>query len=365
MATSGRKGFLRPRVSVKTHPKVLMSDSLAFFQQLSTLFQAGTAIYEALIISAGQSESDGMRDVILDLAAQVGAGTALNDAMASYPEHFITEWIEIVRSGELSGTLGEVLVQLTSQIDRAQVLRGKMVSAMIYPAIVCSVSVLVVVILMVKVVPTFAAMFASTGKALPGPTQLVMDISHFLTDNGLTIFVGLVVAAWGFRRYIKTPEGRENYQRTMIGLPLIGDLVVVSCMQSFANNLALLLRAGLPLNRAIESMVGIFDKNIVYQVALRDVQGSVERGGQLGDAAERTELFTTITVAKLKIGEESGTLPKVKDEVEVFYSRKLETVVERMSGSVETLVILFMGVTTAGILSAVYLPMFSMAGGVG
>jgi len=358
-------GLMKPRVSSKVHPKVEDVDILAFFQQLATLFRAGTPIYEAIVISGDQCQSEELKGLIDQIGRKVAAGEALCEALASFPKHFEKEWVEVIKSGEASGKLGDILAQLVKQIDAAQQMRATIVSAMMYPCIILCVAVGAVAVMLVKVVPTFAAMFNSFDKELPGITQSVLAVSDFLQERGFTIAVVLTVVIMGVRRYVKTPDGRRNRDQLLVAVPLIGDVVVQACMQKYAMNVALLLRAGLPLLETIQSMKGIFSTNYVYETAMTRVSKHVERGGNVADALEQTGVFTTFVVSMTRIGEESGTLPQVLDEVDQFYRRKVETLIGRVTGSMETVVILFMGVAVAVILTSVYLPMFSMAGGVG
>jgi type IV pilus assembly protein PilC len=357
-------GLLKPRVSLKVHRGIRGDDILSFFRQLSTLIGASTPIYESIVIAGEQGQSTELREVVSGIAQKVAGGSALYGAMLQHGEHFRREWIEIIRSGEISGQLARVLAQLTEQVDRARVLRGKIVSAMIYPAILFAVCVLCVVVLIVKVVPTFASMFTSTGKRLPDITQFVLDLSEFLQHHGLELLAGIAIFVLLFRRYARTSGGRATIHSTLLGLPIVGDVLVISYMQRFANNGALLLRAGMPLNETIATLASIFETNVLYQRAMRRVQRDVECGGELADAVEHTGLFTSLAVSMIRVGEQSGRLPQVLDDVEVYYRRKLETVVVRMTASLETVVIIVMGAIVAAVLSAIYLPMFSMSSGV-
>lgn len=356
----------KPRINQKHHPKIESADIQAFFAQLATLFRAGTPIHDAILISGEQCQSTGLRELIESVARRVAGGTSLNAALMKYcPKHFKTEWIEIIRSGEDSGLLGQVLERLVTQIDASNQLRSKLVSAMIYPTICMVVAVGAVAVMLVKVVPTFASMFQATDQELPGITQWVLAVSDALSEHGLMILSVIVTVGFMIKRYISTPDGRRMKDQMMVGLPVIGDVVVQVSMQKYANNVAVLLRAGLPLLEAIHSLKGIFRGNSVYETAMDSVAQYVSRGGQLADGVGRTKAFTSFAVSMTRIGEESGTLPECLDEVEVFYRRKVEVLVERLTGSLETAVILFMGVAVAIILTSVYLPMFSMAGGVG
>jgi type IV pilus assembly protein PilC len=357
-------GLFTPRVSIKAHKRVKPDDVLAFFRQLSTLIGASTPVYESIVIAGQQGQSVELRRVVDGIAQKVAGGSALHGAMAQHSEHFRREWVEIVRSGEISGQLGRVLNQLTEQVDRARQIRGKIVSAMIYPAILLVICIVCVVILVVKVVPTFASMFQSTGKKLPEITQFVLGLSAFAQQHGLMVLICAVVGVAVLKSYGRTQAGREIRSRVSLATPVFGDLLVLSYMQRFANNGALLMRAGLPLNQTIETLSGIFESNVLYQRAMIRVQREIESGGLLADAIEKTGLFTTLAVSMIRIGEQTGRLPQVLDEIELYYRRKLETVVGRLTGSLETVVIIGMGVVVAGVLSAIYLPMFSMSSGV-
>jgi type IV pilus assembly protein PilC len=364
MAADAAGGLLKVRVNNKMHPKATNEDVQAFFQQLSTMFRAGTPIYDAITIAGAQCQSTKLQAVIENVAQRVASGQSLNSSLATYPQYFLIEWIEVIRSGEDSGQLGKVLEKLTVQMIAAQELRGKLVSAMMYPIIILCVAIGAIAVMLVKVVPTFANMFQSMGKELPGITQAVLAVSDFLRESGFTIVLGIAAIIFAYRRWVATAEGRRTRDRLLVSLPLVGDVLVQASMQKFASNVALLLRAGLPLLDAIVSMKGIFSGNKTYQEAMTRVTLQVERGGNLADAMEESGVFTSFVVSMTRIGEGSGTLPDVLDEVEVFYRRKVEIVVGRLTGSLETVVILFMGVTVAVILCAVYLPMFSAASGV-
>ncbi len=363
-AINSGKGLWKPRVTNKMHPKVESQDILAFFQQLSTLFRAGTPIYDAIVMSSEQTQSDKLRVVILDIARQVAGGAELNAAMASHRKLFLPEWTEIIASGERSGQLEGMLERLAVQIDAAQQLRSKLVSAMIYPAIVMVVALAALTVMLVKVVPTFADMFDAMGGELPQITQVVLQVSNFLQAHGVLLFAGIVALVMGFKRYIKTPGGSRKWDRFLVSAPMIGEVTVQSYMQKYAINIALLLRAGLPILDAMHALHGIYE-NSMYKAAISRVCHGIERGGGMANGMEDTGMFTSFVVSMTRTGESSGQLPEVLDEVELFYRRKVETVAERLSKSLETVVILGMGICVAVILCSVYLPMFSMASGVG
>ena len=265
-ATQNATGFLKPRVDSKMHPKVQPNDILSFFRQLSTLFSAGTPIYEALVISATQTQSQKLSLIIKEIAEQVASGAPLYAALGKHEAHFKTEWTEVIRSGEESGQLAEVLERLTTQIDAAAQLQSKLVSAMMYPAIILVVAVLAVAVMLVKVVPTFANMFNSFGKELPGITQAVLDVSDFLQTNLLLLIGGVIVTVVGMRRWFRTPEGAKRRDMFLLAMPGIGNVLVEASMQKYANNMTMLLSAGLPLLDTLESLKGIFKLFKIFSV---------------------------------------------------------------------------------------------------
>jgi len=356
--------FLRPRVARKMHDTVRSQDRVAFFQQLTTLFRAGTPLLEALQIAAGQTQSRRLAEIIRDVAGKVAAGAPLHEALAAHPAQFRREWVEVVRSGEDSGQLGDVLEALAAQIDSAAELSSKLRTAMMYPAIVLVVAVLALVVMLVEVVPTFASMFDSFGKELPAITQTVLDVSDFVRDSFFLLAGGIAAGIVLARRWVRTPGGRRSYHALLISLPVLGEAAVQANMQRFAINLRLLLRAGLPLHDAIRSLQGIFESNVVYRDSLETVGATIATGGTLAGGLEATGVFTTFASRMVRIGEESGTLVDVLGQLDDYYKRKVEAFVARAASLLETITILGMGVTVAVILCAIYLPLFSMASGV-
>lgn len=354
-------GFIRPRVSISKHEKILLPDKLAFFRQLNTLFTAGTPLYDALVIASEQTESKGLGRIVSDIADKVAGGSSFSEALDSYPEHFKAEWVQLVKSGEISGKLGDVLVRLASQIDEAQQFRAKVVSALMYPIIVMCVSMGAVAVMLIFVVPTFASMFEEMDKELPAITVKVMGISDFLRANWTNIAAALAVLIFGFKRWLKTENGLITWSKLCVSMPLFGDLVVQSSMRTFAQNIAALLRAGVPVLDSLDAMKGIYKTNPVYRSAMKRTAQHVGRGGNLADGLESTGVFTAFLANMIRIGERTGQLPDVMAEVGVFYTRKVETVVTRIAGNIETVLIVCMGVAIALILTALYLPLFEMA----
>jgi type IV pilus assembly protein PilC len=353
------------RVSSRPHPRITSEDKLRFFQQLTTLFAAGTPLLDALWISVQQSQSLKMKAVITTLAERVAGGQSLHQAAADFPKVFDPQWIEVIKVGEASGQLGQVLGSLTGHIVTSRETRGKLISSLIYPCILLSVAVTAIVVMLWKVVPVFADFFKESGGKLPGITQTVINMSEFLQKDGLYLLGGVVATVLLLRYYLRTPGGRRFFLQMLLTTPLAGECAVEAYMERFATNMVLLLRSGLPLLDALHSMEGVFHNNAIYGEAIRQISRRVSSGNGLAPSMQETGLFTSMMISMVKVGEESGEMAPVLEQVSVYYRKRVEALLQRMTGMIEPVVILGMGISVAVILTSIYLPMFQMASGPG
>ena len=353
------------RISSKQHPRIKSDDKLQFFHHLTTLFAAGTPLLEALRIASRQSQSLKMQTVIRTISERVAGGASLHQAAMDFPRVFDRQWVEVIRTGEISGQLGQVLTALTEHILATRELRGKIVSALIYPCILMCVAVIAIVVMLWKVVPVFADFFTDFDKQLPVITQKVIGISEFLQTNGIKLVIGVVVFIAALRYYLRTEGGKRLLDQVVLTLPLVGECAVFVNMEKFATNTVLLLRSGLPLLETLVSLQGVFHNNTVYRDAFVRVQQRVAGGGGLAAALEESRLFTSMVISMVKVGEESGEMTQVLEQVASYYRDKVRKVVERITSGIEPVVILGMGVSVAVILTSIYLPMFQMASGPG
>jgi type IV pilus assembly protein PilC len=353
------------RIGNKKHKPIQPEDLFNLFQQLSTLLQAGMPLSQTLEISASQSQSVRLGEAVREVANRVNAGSPLHEAVAQHPNIFEPHWIQVIRTGELSGELGKLMTKLAHHMKESREARGKVVSALVYPAIIAVVAVVAVVIMFWFVVPTFAQFFNETGSSLPGITQVVIGLSELVQANGVYMIIGIIIGGIGFRYWVKTDDGARLFLSAMLATPLVGPLLLQSAMERFATNLALLLRAGMPLLEALYALEGTFHGNRPFRDCLAVVQSRVASGGRVAEALQQAGLFTPMVVNLVAVGEESGELPKVLEHIAEYYKQKVSALVERITSMIEPVIILGMGVTVAVILAAIYLPMFSMGGAVG
>jgi len=350
------------RLSSKPHKKVTVDDKMALFQQLATLICSGTPLLQALRICAEQTQSLKLRSVLEEMAGRVAAGSSLHAAAAVHGGLFEHHWIEVIRTGEITGRMGPVLLELNRQIQSARETRRKIVGALIYPIILLTIAVVSVGVMLWLVVPTFAKMFEELGAKLPEITKFVVDASKFIVDYGFFIVGGVIGLVLVFRQFMKTETGRRLVLGGGLTVPLIGELMVQSAMYRFASNAALLLKSGIPMLEMLATLRGVFLGHPLYRDAMDRVQSWVAAGRPLAAALEETGLFTSLLTNMVRVGEESGQLGEVMEQVAPYYREKMEAMLLKVTKLMEPIIISGMGVIIAGRMLAIYLPMFEMAG---
>ena len=350
------------RVSSKQHKNVTMDDKMTFFQQLSTLISSGTPLLQAITISAEQSQSVKMSGILNEIAGRVAAGNSLHAAATNFPKIFEHHWIEVIRTGEITGQMGSVLLELNKQIRESRETRRKVTGSLMYPIILLIVAVLAVTVMLWLVVPTFANMFKDMDAELPGITQFVVEASKFITQKGLYIVVVVVAVVVAFRQYMQTERGRRRVGGIGLSTPLVGELMVQAAMYRFSSNISLLLKSGIPMLETMTALGGVFHTNPIYRDALERAQKRVSAGRPLADSLGETGLFTSMMTNMVRIGEQSGQLAEVMTEITPYYKEKMEGLIAKVTKLLEPVIIMAMGTTIAGLMLSIYLPMFEMAG---
>jgi type IV pilus assembly protein PilC len=350
------------KVASKPHKAIKIDDKLSFFQQLSTLVVSGTPLLQALRQSGTQSQSTKMRRVLEEISDRVASGASLYVAAATYTDVFEPYWIEVIRTGELSGQMGAVLLELNKQIRESRETRRKVTGALMYPMILVLVAVIAVTVMLWMVVPTFASMFKDMGAELPEITQFVVDLSAYVVAYGVHGVVIAIVGFIGLKKYLKTESGRLYSGGILLVLPATGGLIVSMAMYRFASNVALLLRSGVPMLETLDTLVGVYQNSPIYRQALVRTRQRVSSGRQLAASLEETGLFAPMLLNMVKTGEDSGQLANVMEQVAPYYKEKMESAILKVTKMLEPLIIMGMGTTIAGLMLAIYMPMFEMAG---
>jgi type IV pilus assembly protein PilC len=268
----------------------------------------------------------------------------------------------MIGTGEASGKMQEVLHNLNDQIRDAQETKRRIVGALVYPAILLVVAVLVVTIMLWFVVPTFGNMFKEMNAELPSITQKVLGASDFVVQYGFYMLGAVVVLGFLMRRQLKTETGLRRCKALLIALPVVGDLIVNVSMYRFASNLGLLLRSGVPMMESLAVLSDVFRKDPAYRDAVLWARDRLAAGRPLTDSLEESGLFTAMMLNAVRIGEQSASLGSVMEEIAPYYKEKTNSFLGKVTKLLEPCIIVGMGGTIAVVMLAIYMPMFEMAG---
>jgi type IV pilus assembly protein PilC len=350
------------RVSKKQHNPSKIEDTLSFFHQLSTLISSGTPLLQSIKIAADQCESKKLQGVLAQIVTKVSAGSTFYMAAAAFPEVFEFQWLEAIRTGEVTGKMAAVLVELNKQVRDSRETKRKIKGALTYPIILICVAITAVTAMLWFVVPTFSKMFHDMGAELPTLTQYVVDASNWISAYGYYVVGGIVAFVVAFKKFLKTEAGRLYVGGLLMVLPTVGQLIIEMAMYRFASNAGLLLKSGVPMMETLGTLRGIFQTNPYYRDALERVQSRVGSGKPLYSSLEETGLFLPMLTSMVKVGEESGQLGPVMEQIAPFYKEKMETMIMKVTKMLEPIIVMGMGITIATLMLSIYLPMFEMAG---
>jgi type IV pilus assembly protein PilC len=340
--------------------KVTNRDVVIFSRQFSTMVNAGLPIMQGLAIVAEQAENPNFRVVMGRVRDDIANGVPLSEAMAKHPKAFSTLYVNMVKAGEQGGILDAIFERLSEYLEKAEGVSRKVKSALMYPIVVMSVAFMVVIFLMIKVIPTFRDVFTSFGAKLPLPTQIVIDISEFLqSKKALLLLVGFFGLWVVITAYRKTKAGAYQWDKLILGLPTFGTLVRKAAVAKFARTLGTLIKSGVPIMDALET-VGKTAGNLVVERAVQNCRESVREGKTLTQPLKESGVFPPMVIQMINVGEETGALDQMLSKVADFYEDEVDVAVEGLTLIIEPILIVFLGVTIGFIVVAMFMPMFEL-----
>ncbi|MCX8094544.1 MAG: type II secretion system F family protein [Candidatus Goldbacteria bacterium] len=343
----------------KLGPKVKTEQIAIFARQFSTMIGAGLPVLQSLNILVEQTEDKVFKEILTKVRDDIGSGTNLSDAMSKFPSVFDSLFCNMIKAGELSGALDQILERLATYLEKAEALRQKIKGAMMYPITISVIAVSIVILLMVKVIPTFKTVFESFGTGLPTPTKILIGISEF--EQRWAIFqVGALVAIGFILSVIRrTQKGGYIIDGYLLKLPIFGQLIKKSTVARFSRTLGTLLKSGVQILDALET-VARSAGNKVVEKALMDTRNAVREGQSLTEPLKTTGLFPAMVIQMVSVGEETGKLDEMLLRMSDFYDQEVDTAVESLMSMLEPLIMAFLGVVIGGIVIAMFIPMFSL-----
>ena len=331
----------------------------AFSRQLAVLLEAGIPLDHALGIAGEVAEDPEFRGVIARVRRSVEEGSALADAFARHPRTFNELYVSMVRAGEAGGALDQILKRLAEFLEEWQRIRDVVVSALLYPAFLSAFAAGAVTLLVVFVVPRFAGVFGDLGARLPAPTRVLLAVSDFLRRGWWAIGAGLLVLGGALASAARTPRWRAWWDRTVLTLPLAGDLAVKIQVSRFARVFGTLIASGVPILRALEIVTGTLT-NSVFSGSLARVQTGLKEGQGVAEPLRRAGVFPPLFLHMVTVGEETGRLEEMMLTVAATYDRDVETAARRLLSLLEPIIILLMGVVIGAIILSILWAIFSV-----
>ena len=335
-----------------------------FTRQFSVMIDAGLPLVQCIEILGIQSENKVFQKVLLQVRQDVESGATLADAMRKHPKVFDDLYCNMIAAGEAGGILDTILQRLAVYIEKIVKLRRAVRSAMIYPVAVLTIAALVVAIILWKVIPTFAALFAGLGAELPLPTRVVIWLSNFVGRYFLLLIFLLVALLYALKRYHDTYRGRRVIDGFLLKMPVLGIVLRKIAVARFCRTLATLVSSGVPILEALE-ITAKTAGNAIVEDAIMATRKSIEEGKTISEPLKETEVFPPMVVHMIAVGEQTGALDAMLSKIADFYEEEVDAAVENMLTLLEPIMILFLGIVIGGIVISMYLPLFSLLSKIG
>ena len=345
--------FLQPGIKTK--------DIIIFARQFSTMIDAGLPIIQCLDILQAQQENVTFRKMLKKIKEMVEGGLTLAESLKKFPKHFDDLFVNMIAAGEAGGILDTILQRLSAYMEKLAKLKAKVKGALTYPIITMIVAVVVVAVIMVFVIPVFREMFEGLGGSLPVPTLIVVALSDFVRNNIWYIVIGVAIFMFAFNRFYKTNKGRELLDDFALKLPVFGLLIRKVAVAKFTRTMGTMLSSGVTILDALD-IVAKTAGNKTVEKAIYDVRSGISEGRTMAEPLQESGVFPSMVCQMIAVGETTGALDAMLGKIADFYDEEVDQAVENLTSMIEPFMIVFLGVVIGGIVVAMYLPIFSIAG---
>lgn len=355
-------------VSVKSKPKeinitfgsgVKTREIVVFTRQFATMINSGLPLVQSLTILAEQTENPRFKSIITAVLNDIQAGQTLADAMRQHPKVFTDLYVNMVAAGETGGILDTILNRLATFLEKNDALARKIKGALTYPAVMLFVVVAATTILLWKVVPVFAGIFEDAGMALPTPTMVVLSISEFLQAYIHLVILGFVALGFAVGRYYATESGKLVIDRSLLKLPVLGDLIRKAAVSRFTRTLGTLVSSGVSILEGLEITARTAGNRVVHDAVMKS-RKSIAGGATISDPLKASGVFPPMVVQMINVGEQTGGLDEMLSKIADFYDDEVDAAVSALTSVLEPIMIVVMGVVIGGMVVAMYLPMFDL-----
>lgn len=340
---------------------VKLNELVVFSRQLATLVKAGVPLVKGLSIIHDQITNKTLKKMVNSLQVNIESGRSLSEAMAAHPRVFSSIYVNMVKAGEMGGALDLILEKMSSYLEEIDKLTRKLKGALIYPAIVVTMSVLITSFIFIKVIPSFQDMFVSLQIELPLPTQIVIKISELVRGFYLYILAAIAAIVIALRLYVRSETGRYNFDKACLKAPVFGDIILKVVIARFARTLATLVKSGISIINGLEIVAKTAD-NMVVEKGLMGARARVSRGEKIGDSLKASSkgVFAPLVVDMITVGEETGSISPMLDKIADFYESEADAAIGALMSLIEPLLIIFLGGIVATIALSMFLPILEI-----
>ena len=345
-------------------PKVTGKDLVVFTRQLSTMIDAGLPLVQSIEILSKQQENATFKKVLSEVKGDVETGTTFADAMRKHPNVFDNLFCNMIEAGETGGILDTILSRLAVFMEKSMALQKKIKGAMTYPTICLAISILILIVILVFVIPVFEEMFATFGSALPIPTQIVVTMSNTFKGNFIWIAMSFFLVIYTIKKVYNSKKGRIKIDYLLLKAPIVGTLVRKVAVAKFTRTLSTMLQSGVPILEALQ-VVAKTAGNKIIEAAVFRVSDSIAEGRPIAEPLEESGVFPNMVVQMINVGESVGALDTMLAKIADFYDEEVDQAVENLTAMIEPLMMVVLGGMIGGLVIAMYLPIFSMAGAIG
>jgi len=340
--------------------KVSEKDITIFFRQLSTMINAGVPLVQAFELAEKGSSKKSLIKLLKDLRNELEGGVPLGETLRKFPDNFDRLSCALVQAGEQGGILDSILLRLCDYREKAQALKAKIKSAMVYPVAIISVAFIVTAVLMIFVIPVFGSMFADFGSELPMPTQVAITLSNAFVEYWyLVVFVPIAIIV-GIKQTYKTKAGHYRLDKLLLQMPVLGDVLRKASVARFCRTFSTLTAAGVPVLESLNT-VAETSGNVIVEEAILNAKESITQGQTLSAPLAASGIFPRMVTQMINIGEETGSMEEMLSKIADFYEQEVDTAVDNMTALMEPFIMAFLGIVIGGLVVAMYLPIFKMA----
>jgi type IV pilus assembly protein PilC len=344
-------------------PAVKQRDVILFARQFSTMIDAGLPIIQCLDILYSQQANATFKKMLKEIKESVEGGATLAEALKKFPKQFDNLFVNMIAAGEAGGILDAILRRLAAYMEKAAKLKAQVKGAMTYPVVTLIIAVLVLAVILVFVIPVFEEMFADFGGELPMPTQIVVAMSDMVKSKIIYIVVGLVLFIIAFKKFYGTEKGREFVDKMLLKVPVFGDLLRKVAVAKFTRTMGTMLASGVAILEALD-IVAKTAGNKTVEKAVYNVRKGISEGRTMADPLAQSGVFPSMVCQMISVGESTGALDAMLEKIADFYDEEVDQAVENLTALIEPFMLVFLGVTIGGLVIAMYLPIFKMAGAI-